>query len=112
MDSMTLQEAIIHFSSFENCKAQMMELRWVNGLSENDFMRYANSEVFRRPVADPDKIARILAKYDSRLSQGANPDIQLTALLSELSIIGPKSPALEATARKAKVSAAGQKKLT
>ncbi len=97
---------------FREARQQMMELRWVYGLSENDFMRYANSEVFRRPVADPDKIARILAKYDSRLSQGANPDIQLTALLSELSIIGPKSPALEATARKAKVSAAGQKKLT
>jgi transposase-like protein len=31
MDSMTLQEAIIHFSSFENCKAQMMELRWPDG---------------------------------------------------------------------------------
>jgi transposase-like protein len=29
--AMTLQEAIIHFSSFENCKAQMMELRWPDG---------------------------------------------------------------------------------
>ncbi len=32
MDGMTLQEAIIHFSSFENCKAQMMELRWPDGV--------------------------------------------------------------------------------
>jgi len=27
----TLQEAVIHFSDFENCKSLMMELRWPNG---------------------------------------------------------------------------------
>ena len=28
----TLQQAIIHFSSFENCKAFMVALRWNNGV--------------------------------------------------------------------------------
>jgi transposase-like protein len=28
----TLQQAIIHFSSFENCKAQMVSLRWPDGV--------------------------------------------------------------------------------
>jgi transposase-like protein len=33
MDSIkTLQEAIIHFSEFENCKKLMMELRWPDGV--------------------------------------------------------------------------------
>ncbi len=97
--------------NFREARQQMMELRWVYGLSESDFMRYANSEIFRHPIEDPDKIARILAKYDSRLSLGANPDIQLTALLSELSIIGsrPREPA--DTSRKAKASAPKQKRL-
>lgn len=94
---------------FREAREQMMELRWVYGLSESDFMRYANSEIFRRPVTDPDKIARILAKYDSRLSQGANSDIQLTALLAELSIIEPKTNAPETPARKVKASQSGQK---
>jgi transposase-like protein len=33
MDSIkTLQQAIIHFSDFENCKSLMMQLRWVDGV--------------------------------------------------------------------------------
>jgi transposase-like protein len=28
----TLQQAIIHFSSFENCKREMVQLRWPNGV--------------------------------------------------------------------------------
>ena len=33
MDSIkTLQEAILHFSEFENCKKLMMELRWADGV--------------------------------------------------------------------------------
>ncbi len=96
---------------FREAREQMMELRWVYGLSESDFMRYANSEIFRRPISDPDKIARILAKYDSRLSQGANPDIQLTALLSELAVIESKPITPEISTRKAKASPSGQKKL-
>ena len=28
----TLQEAILHFADFENCKAFMMELRWPDGV--------------------------------------------------------------------------------
>ena len=97
---------------FREAREQMMELRWVYGLSESDFMRYANSEIFRRPIQDPDKIARILAKYDSRLSQGSNPDIQLTALLSELSVLESKPITPEISTRKAKTSPSGQKKLT
>lgn len=96
---------------FREAREQMMELRWVYGLSESDFMRYANSEVFRRPLASPDKVARILAKYDSRLSQGSNPDIQLTALLSELSLIGSRTVAAETTSRREKPSKSAQKKL-
>ena len=37
MDSLninTLQEAIIHFSDFENCKTLMMQLRWPDGVVE------------------------------------------------------------------------------
>ena len=33
MDSIkTLQQAIIHFSEFENCKSLMMQLRWADGV--------------------------------------------------------------------------------
>jgi len=96
---------------FREAREQMMELRWVYGLSESDFMRYANSEIFRRPIQDPDKIARIMAKYDSRLSQGSNPDIQLTALLSELSVIESTQMTPEISAKKAKSSPSAQKKL-
>ena len=30
----TLQQAIIHFSTFENCKAEMVQLRWPDGVVE------------------------------------------------------------------------------
>lgn len=96
---------------FREARAQLLELRWVYGLSESDFMRYANSELFRREISMPDKIAKILAKYDVRLSQGANPDIQLTALLSELAAIETKPAAVGASPRKVKASTSGQGKL-
>ncbi len=95
--------------AFREAREQMMELRWVYGLSESDFMRYANSEIFRRSVSDPARVARILAKYDSRMSQGSNPDIQLTALLSELAVVG--SSASETSSRKEKAAKSAQKKL-
>lgn len=76
---------------FNKAREKMLELTKVYGMSEQDFLRYAFEEVSRLNPPNIDKIAESIAKYDYRLIVGANPDIQLTALLAELVHLGRES---------------------
>ncbi len=65
-------------------REKMIELTKVYGMSESDFLKYLNSAVFKTKHEKMSDILKVIAKYDYRILVGANPEIQLTALLAEL----------------------------
>ena len=70
-----------------DAREKMIELIKVYGMSESDFLKYLNSAVFKSKHESLSKILEIIAKYDYRILVGANPEIQLSALLAELGSI-------------------------
>ncbi|HUU48650.1 MAG TPA: replication factor C small subunit [Nitrosopumilaceae archaeon] len=67
-----------------DAREKMIELIKVYGMSESDFLKYLNSSVFKSNHEHLSKILEVIAKYDYRILVGANPEIQLSALLAEL----------------------------
>ncbi len=67
---------------------KMVELIKVYGMSESDFLKYLNEECYKIKTSNLSEILESVAKYDYRLIIGANPEIQLSALLAELGKIG------------------------
>jgi replication factor C small subunit len=65
-------------------REKMIELIKVYGMSESDFLKYLNSAVFKSKHKKLSQILESIAKYDYRILVGANPEIQLSALLAEL----------------------------
>ncbi len=63
---------------------KMIELIKVYGMSESDFLKYLNEECYKIKTAHLSQMLEAIAKYDYRLIIGANPEIQLSALLAEL----------------------------
>ncbi len=63
---------------------KMIELIKVYGMSESDFLKYLNEECYRIKTVHLSEMLEAIAKYDYRLIVGANPEIQLSALLAEL----------------------------
>ena len=68
-----------------DAREKTIELIKVYGMSESDFLKYLNSAVFKTKHAKLSEILEIIAKYDYRILVGANPEIQLSAMLAELS---------------------------
>ncbi|MGI0010565.1 MAG: replication factor C small subunit [Nitrosopumilaceae archaeon] len=71
-----------------DARSKMIEIIKVYGMSESDFLKYLNEESYKIKTAKLDEILETIAKYDYRLIIGANPEIQLSALLAELGRIG------------------------
>ncbi|MFL6503389.1 MAG: replication factor C small subunit [Nitrososphaera sp.] len=69
---------------FNDSRAKLLELTQVYGMSERDFMKYANEEAYEMKLEKPEEFAAIMAEYDYRLTAGAHPEIQLSALLAQL----------------------------
>ncbi|HWP78942.1 MAG TPA: replication factor C small subunit [Candidatus Nitrosotenuis sp.] len=67
---------------------KMIELIKVYGMSESDFLKYLNESIYKIKPANIVEISETIAKYDYRVLSGANPEIQLSALLAELSKFG------------------------
>jgi replication factor C small subunit len=74
-----------------------MELTNVYGMSEADFLKYANQESYDMKLDNLDEFAALMAEYDYRMAVGAHPEIQLSALLAELGRIGLKGKQKKAT---------------
>ena len=70
---------------FHEARFRLFELMQVYGMSENDFLKYANQEAYDLKLDRPDEFAALMAEYDYRLVTGAHPEIQLVALLAQLS---------------------------
>lgn len=68
-----------------DARNKMIELVKVYGMSESDFLKYLNQSVFSIKTQHLEDILQAIAKYDFRILSGANPEIQLSALLAELS---------------------------
>ena len=71
-----------------DAREKMIELIKVYGMSESDFLKYINQAVFASKTNNIEGILEIIAKYDYRILVGANPEIQLSALLAELTKFG------------------------
>jgi len=76
---------------FESSRTKMVELTRVYGIPERDFLRFANESLNSMNLHDPAGAISILAEYDFRLVQGAQPELQLTAMLAELSSLKRKA---------------------
>jgi replication factor C small subunit len=63
---------------------KMIELIKVYGMSESDFLKYINQAAFNSKTNNLEGVLETIAKYDYRILVGANPEIQLSALLAEL----------------------------
>jgi replication factor C small subunit len=75
---------------FNESRAKLLELTQVYGMSEGDFMKYANQEANEMEIEKPEEFAAIMAEYDYRLTVGAHPEIQLSALLAQLGRLAKK----------------------
>ncbi len=71
-----------------DARNKMIELIKVYGMSESDFLRYLNDSIYKARVSNLAEISETIAKYDYRVLSGANPEIQLSALLAELGKFG------------------------
>ncbi len=78
---------------FMKARDAMYELMGKHGVSGREIIRGANREISRVSEVKGDKqaeVVRALGECDFRLTQGANEDIQLSAMLAQLSVIGRK----------------------
>jgi len=71
-----------------DAREKMIELIKVFGMSESDFLKFINQAVFASKTSNIEGILEIIAKYDYRILVGSNPEIQLSALLAELTKFG------------------------
>jgi replication factor C small subunit len=76
---------------FEGSRTKMVELTRVYGIPERDFLRFANEALNSMKVPDMAKAISIMAEYDFRLVQGSQPELQLTAMLAQLSSLKKKA---------------------
>jgi replication factor C small subunit len=75
---------------FNEARTKLLELTQVYGMSETDFLKYANQEAYEMKIEKPEEFAAIMAEFDYRLAAGAHPDIQLSALLAKLGTLAKK----------------------
>lgn len=75
---------------FNGARTKMVELTRVYGIPERDFLRFANESLGSMDVDDMAKAVSILAEYDFRLVEGSQPELQLTAMLAQLSTLKRK----------------------
>ena len=73
---------------FKGARQDMIELIKVYGMSESDFLKYVASAAFELERPDTSRIISVIAEYDYRILSGANPEIQLSAMLAQLASRG------------------------
>jgi replication factor C small subunit len=72
---------------FKKAREVLVELLKVYGMPETDIMKYMYQDISDLKGVDQAKAAKLMADYDFRLLEGAHSEIQLTALLAELSTV-------------------------
>jgi len=75
---------------FNEARIKLLELTLVYGMSEFDFLKYANEVGYSMKLTHHEEFAALMAEYDYRLTMGAHPEIQLASLLAQLAKLGSK----------------------
>jgi replication factor C small subunit len=76
---------------FVEARKMMYELIGAYGFSGSEIMRQMQRELMKLSYITPEdkaELSNIIGEYDYRLTQGANSDIQLSALLAQFAKIG------------------------
>lgn len=81
-----LQDALS--GNFQAARRKTIEMIKVYGMSESDFLKYMASAAFKLEGQDHPRIMQVMAEYDYRILSGANPEIQLSAMLAQLGAKG------------------------
>ncbi len=82
------------YGSFIDARKMMYDLMGSYGFSGADIVRQMQRELFKMSTLTPEQKAElsdIIGEYDYRLTQGANSDIQLSALLAQFAKVGKAS---------------------
>lgn len=78
---------------FAEARNQMIQLLQVGGMSEHDFIKFANEALSKSDFSSSIEAIEATAETDYRLLMGSNPDIQLSAYLAKLTKIGKEKTA-------------------
>jgi replication factor C small subunit len=76
---------------FIEARKIMYDLMGAFGFSGTDIIRQMQRELFKMSYVTPEQkaeLSNIIGEYDYRLTQGANTDIQLSALLAQFAKVG------------------------
>src|SRR5512139_978649 len=82
------------YGDFIEARKMMYDLIGSFGFSGSEIVRQMQRELFKMSDLTPEKkadLSNIIGEYDYRLTQGANSDIQLSALLAQFAKVG-KAP--------------------
>jgi len=77
--------------NFIEARKKMYELIGEYGFSGAEIVRQIQRELFKMSFVTPEQkaeLSNIIGEYDYRLTQGANSDIQLSALLAQFAKVG------------------------
>jgi len=79
------------FGDFMDARKKMYEIMGSYGFSGNEIIRQIQREIFKMSDLTPEQkaeLSNVIGEYDYRLTQGANSDIQLSALLAQFAKFG------------------------
>jgi replication factor C small subunit len=79
------------FGDFMDARKKMYEIMGNYGFSGNEVIRQIQREIFKMSDLTPEQkaeLSNVIGEYDYRLTQGANSDIQLSALLAQFAKFG------------------------
>ena len=79
------------FGDFMDARKKMYDLMGSYGFSGSEIIRQIQREIFKMSDLTPEQkaeISNLIGEYDYRLTQGANSDIQLSALLAQFGKFG------------------------
>lgn len=79
------------FGDFMEARKTMYEIMGSYGFSGNEIIRQMQREIFKMSDITPEQkaeLSNLIGEYDFRLTQGANSDIQLSALLAQFAKFG------------------------
>ena len=79
---------------FVDARKMMYELMGSYGFSGSEIVRQMQRELMKLSYVTPEEkadLSSIIGEYDYRLTQGANSDIQLSALLAQFGKVGAKA---------------------
>jgi replication factor C small subunit len=79
------------FGDFMDARKKMYDIMGSYGFSGNEIIRQVQREIFKMSDLTPEQkadLSNLIAEYDYRLTQGANSDIQLSALLAQFAKFG------------------------